>query len=261
MRNYLLPVIGIAALLSCNNEKPATVNPQEHLVYATIWFQRSPEMKALFYQGFNIACQRVEQYARQKSVKPKAVVVDIDETMLDNSPFEAQQIFEGKGFSREFWREWSSKARAEALPGAVAFSRFCDSLKVDVFYISNRNLDEIEPTLRNLDSLGFAFARTDHLLLKETESSKRARREKVLEKYEIVLLVGDNLSDFSEMFENRGNDWGVSMAERYRKEFGNRFIILPNPMYGDWEKKIYSGKDLTEEQKKELRLKALRGFR
>lgn len=253
-------MLGIAALLACN-EKPTTVNPQEHLVYATIWFQRSPEMKALFYQGFNIASQRVEQYSRQKSCKPKAVVVDIDETMLDNSPFEAQQIFEGKGFSPVFWREWSSKARAEALPGAVEFSRFCDSLKVDVFYISNRNLDEIEPTLRNLDSLGFAFARADHLLFKETESSKKARREKVLEKYEIVLLVGDNLSDFSEIFENRGDDWGVSLAEKYRNEFGNRFIILPNPMYGDWEKKIYSGKDLTEEQKKELRLNALRGFR
>jgi len=262
MRNYIL-IFSALVLLSCarKEDQKETISSQENLVNATIWFQRSPEMKALYYQGYNLAKLRLSEFVKQKTAKPKAVVVDIDETMLDNSPFEAQQILESSGYTPESWKKWSSLAKAKALPGAVEFSHFCDSLGVEVIYISNRKTDEIATTLKNLDSLGFSFARAENMLFKEDVSSKKTRRNKASEKFEIVMLIGDNLNDLSEVFENRGVDWGAAIVEQNKKEFGNRFIVLPNPMYGDWEKNIYSsGEPLTGEQRRELRLKAIYGI-
>jgi 5'-nucleotidase (lipoprotein e(P4) family) len=256
-------VFGALVLASCarKEDQKGIISTQENLVNATIWFQRSPEMKALYYQGYNLAKLRLAEFVKQKTAKQKAVVVDIDETMLDNSPFEAQQIVESSGYTPESWKKWSSLAKAKALPGAVEFSHFCDSLGVEVMYISNRKTDEVESTLKNLDSLGFSFARKENMIFKEDVSSKKNRRDKVSEKFEIVMLIGDNLNDLSEVFEKRGVDWGTSIVEQNKKEFGNRFIVLPNPMYGDWEKNIYgSGESLTVEQRRELRLKAIYGI-
>lgn len=255
-----IAIPAIVLLTGCKNKISREVN-QDHLLYATIWYQNSPENRALYYQGYNIAGMRLEQSARVKGQKPKAAIVDIDETMLDNSPFQAQEVISNEGFSADFWNQWSKRKCAKALPGAVNFSRLCDSLGITLFYISNRSTAELEATIKNLDSLGFAYAKPEYLLLKESDSSKKARREKVSEKYEIVILVGDNLNDFSEVFESRGDDWGVSLVEQYKNAFGSRFIILPNPMYGEWEKNIYKTRNLTEEQKYTLRKKAIKGFK
>ena len=259
----IILIIGVLFLASCarREEPKAVVSSQENLANATIWFQRTPEMKALYYQCYNLAELRLASFVKQKTSKPQAVVVDIDETMLDNSPFEAQQILGSTGYTPEFWKKWTSLAKAKAVPGAVEFSHYCDSLGVAVIYISNRKTDELESTIKNLDSLGFAFAKKEYMFFKEDVSSKKTRRDKVSEKYEIVMLIGDNLNDLSEVFEKRGVDWGVGIVEQNKKEFGNRFILLPNPMYGDWEKNIYDpGYDQTPEQKRELRLKAIYGF-
>jgi len=255
-------VVCLLALVSCtgNKEIKENISTQENLANATVWFQRSPEMRALYYQGYNIAKLRLAEFNKQKTSKPKAVVVDIDETMIDNSPFEAQQIFDSKGYSPESWKKWSLLAKAKAVPGAVEFTHFCDSLGVTVIYISNRKVDELDATIKNLDSLGFSYAKKEYMLFKQDASSKKARRDQVSQKYEIVMLIGDNLNDLSEVFENRGVDWGVSVTEQNKKEFGNRFIVLPNPMYGEWEKNIYGPTQLNEEQKRAARLKVIYGY-
>lgn len=259
-KSILVIAIAAIALVGCQNKAKQEVN-QDHLIYATLWYQNSPENQAMYYQGFNIAKMQLTKFTLVKSNKPKAVVVDIDETMLDNSPFQAQEIIDNKEFTSEFWNEWSQLGKAKALPGAKEFSKFCDSLGVTLFYISNRKTTELDATLKNLDSLGFAFAKPEYFLLKEDESSKKARREKVSEKFDIVMLIGDNLNDFSEVFESRGDDWGVSLVEQYKNEFGSRYIILPNPMYGEWEKNLYKTRDLTAEQKYELRKNGAKGFK
>jgi len=259
----ILLVFSAILIASCarNEDSKMTISSQENLVNATIWFQRSPEMKALYYQGYNIARYKLNEFVKQKTAKPKAVVVDIDETMLDNSPFEAQEIIDNSGFTPESWKKWSAMAKAKALPGAVEFTHFCDSLGVEVIYISNRKIDEVDVTIKNLDSLGFSFARKENMIFRENVSSKKSRRDMISEKFEIVLLIGDNLNDLSEVFENRGLDWGTSVVEQNRKEFGNRFIVLPNPMYGDWEKNIFSSKDtLNQNQKRAARLKVISGI-
>lgn len=259
MRFYTLALIIL--VVSCsqvNDNKNDNAFNQEHIVYSTIWFQKSAEAKALYYQGFNLAKLRVEEYVKISGEKPKAVVVDIDETMVDNSLFQGKSIEKGEGYSNEFWAEWSNLAMAKALPGAVEFTKFCDSLGVQVVYISNRKVQELEKTMKNMDSLGFAFVNPENYLLKEETSGKEVRRKIAMEKYDIILLLGDNLNDFSDVFEHRGDDWGVSTVEKYRNEFGKRFIVFPNPMYGEWEKSVYGNeKGLTEEAKFMLRREAI----
>lgn len=259
---YLLVtlVLIIAFNQGLKSQTPST-SKQENLVLATIWYQHSPEMKALYYQGFNIAKLRMLEFVKQNTQKPKAVVVDIDETMLDNSPFEAQQVLDSKGYTSESWKEWTELAKAKATPGAVEFTHFCDSLGVTVIYISNRKVDEVPSTLKNLKSLGFAYANEENCLFKQDVSSKKARREKVSEKFDIVMLIGDNLNDLSEVFENREDNWGNNLVEKFKNEFGNRFIVLPNPMYGDWEKNIYGKVRVSDDQKQELRIKQLEGYK
>lgn len=259
-------LIGLALLTmvsSCRNVRTQNdvATNLDYLTYATIWFQRAPEARALYYQGFNIARAQLPALIEQGDLRPKAVIVDIDETMLDNGPFEAQEILDGRNYSDEFWQEWTLQGRAQALPGAVEFSRFCDSLGVQVFYVSNRLSNELQATQRNLDSLGFAWARVENIMLKDSTSSKMARRAKVAERFDVLMLIGDNLSDFADVFESRGDDWGMALVEQYRHEFGRRFIILPNPMYGEWERSLYGSFSRPEAEKVAARRAALKGFK
>ena len=255
MKKILLFVVSAILLSGCktlNYNKGFNMN-QESIVLAVIWFQSTPEVKAHYYQGFNLAKERVAEYNKNKGDKPLAVVVDIDETMIDNSLFQGKCVVDGVGYTTDRWAQWTALKKAKDLPGAVNFSHFCDSLGVEVFYVSNRKVTEKENTMRNLDSLGFAFVRDQNFLLKETSSGKEERRLKISENYEIILLIGDNLNDFSDVFESRGDDWGVGIVEKYKNEFGKRYIILPNPMYGDWEKNIYGEKRIESEDEKFLK--------
>jgi 5'-nucleotidase (lipoprotein e(P4) family) len=242
-------------------QKAAVINPnsQDKILVAVAWYQNSGEMMALYYQGFNIARQRLDESVNaNKENKPLAVVVDIDETMLNNSPFDASLIHKTDNLSG--WYGWTSKASAKALPGALEFAKYAQSKQVEIFYITNRDDKERASTLKNLENVGFPYATDDHLLTKSdlsystgNTSSKKGRRTKVAENHEIILLIGDNLNDFSEIFEDRSVNNGKEAVEKNRKQFGQKFIILPNPIYGAWEKPLYDYRDsLTDEDKTRL---------
>lgn len=263
MKRITIIIAGIVFLFtSCQQENFDQQKSQDHLIMSVLWYQKSAEMKALYYQCFNWAKMRVEMATKSNNDDVKmAVVVDIDETMLDNSPFETYCINNGTGYTKETWMKWTSMIKAKALPGAVEFSHFAKKHNVDVFYISNRSIDEFDVTLKNLQEQGFAFADSAHLHLRTTTSSKKERREKVLENYEIILLMGDNMGDFSEIFENRSENYGFDVVEENKEKFGDKFIVLPNPMYGAWEKPILDyNKNLTEEEKYNLRKSELVGY-
>jgi len=208
MKQILVGLITGIMLISasCNvinkKEESDQITAMDHKVMSVLWYQRSPEVKALYIQGFNIAKQSLVRHLPEydKDVK-KAVVVDIDETMLNNSPYEASEVFKGKGYAPDTWKEWTDLMKAKALPGAVEFSKFAKEHGVEVFYISNRKVNETETTLKNLQSEGFEFADEAHIILRDSVSSKKARRAIVSENYAIVLLIGDNLNDFSEVFD------------------------------------------------------------
>jgi 5'-nucleotidase (lipoprotein e(P4) family) len=178
--------------------------------------------------------------------------------MLDNSPFETAVINSDDSLS--VWYNWTTKARAKALPGALEFARYAQSKGIEIFYITNRDNNERISTLKNLQAEGFPFADEDHLLTKSdlsfitgNTSSKAGRRAKVAENHEIFLLIGDNLNDFSELFEDRSYNDGKASVEKNREQFGKKFIILPNPMYGAWEKPLYNYREgLNDDEKTQL---------
>jgi 5'-nucleotidase (lipoprotein e(P4) family) len=242
----LLPVI-ITAQPNEAQENPIKVgifkpSPSEHLVMATFWYQRSGEMRALYYQGYNLARIALDKkLVKIKKNKKYAVVVDIDETLLDNSPFEAKCIETGTNYTSESWKAWSNLAKAKALPGAVDFLNYAKSKGVEVFYISNRKIDEKEGTAKNLLNENFPYIDDLHFILKTDVNSKESRRQKLAKEYEILLLIGDNLADFDQIFENRALNNSFKAVEDNRGKFGDTFIILPNPMYGDWERPIFEG--------------------
>ena len=256
---FFLSLILLVILVSCQSKQNETESGNkvyDRLLTAVSWYQHSAEMTALYYQGFNIAQQRLDEAIKtEPKDKPLAVVVDIDETMLNNSPFETTLINTEDDLSG--WYKWTAKASAKALPGALEFAKYVESKQVQLFYITNRDDNEREGTLKNLVNLGFPYAVEDHLLTKSdlsyssgNTSSKAERRAKVTEKHNIILLIGDNLNDFSEKFEDRSQNNGKDSVLKYREQFGQKFIILPNPMYGAWEKPLYDyKKDLTEEEK------------
>jgi 5'-nucleotidase (lipoprotein e(P4) family) len=258
-------VLVVALFGSCRSSRQATVATppsQDKLVMAVAWYQNSAEMAALYFQGFNMAGQRLDEaVARNQAGKPLAVVVDIDETMLDNSPFETQ-IINNADFATG-WKNWTTKASAKALPGALEFANYAKSKQVDIFYITNRDDSERAGTLKNLQNEGFPYATEDHLLTKSdlsattgNTSSKAGRRSKVAENHEIILLIGDNLNDFSEMFENRSSNDGKDAVANNRKLFGQKFIVLPNPMYGAWEKPLYDYREGLSDTEKTRLLKS-----
>jgi len=252
---------------SCSNSNTSSTQVQDkqndYLTMSTLWYQRASECRALYYQAFNFAKHSlVANLADSKSDKPKAVVVDIDETVLDNSPFEAYSVRTGKSYSKELWHEWTGKAAARPTPGALEFLKFAEAKGIETFYISNRSVSETAVTLQNLKALGFPFADEAHILLKTNTSVKTIRRDKVSETHDILIFAGDNIGDFDELFEDRSKEFGFETVDTHKEDFGKRYIVLPNPMYGSWERVAFKGqKGLNPEQKNELRKEALIGYK
>jgi len=224
---------------SCfKKEEVVNEENQDHMILSVLWFQRSSEMRALFIQGYNIASERVINAVRQPGTgRPMAVVTDLDEAMLDNSPYQGWQLESGEPFTDETWKGWTDMEEAKPLPGALEFTRLADSLNVEVFYVSNRTVaDAFESTISNLKSAGFPYADEDHVFLKDSTSSKVDRRNRILETHDIILLIGDNLGDFDELFEDRSHNAGFGNVDSLAAFFGRKYIVLPNPMYGSWLK-------------------------
>lgn len=233
---------------------------------AVLWTQASGEMRALAYQAFNLArllLDRDLRTHRRSRLKP-AVVVDVDETVLDNSTYQATLVKNNQSYDSESFTAWVNRAECVAIPGAVDFLKYAASRGVRVFYITNRKLVEKEATALNLKKLGFPNVNDATLLVRtdSTSSSKELRRQQVSKGHRIVLLVGDNLNDFAEIFENSKTVADrLAATDRNKSLFGVKFIALPNPMYGDWESAVYDYKfNLTDEEKSAKRRAHLRTF-
>ena len=253
---------GIALVVALSSASAfAQKADNEYQVGAVLWTQSSGEKAALAYQAFALARLRLDQdfRANRKNKIRRALVVDVDETVLDNSRYQAMLVKNRRLYESKTWTEWCNRAEATALPGAVEFLRYANSRGVRVFYITNRKVVEKDGTARNLKQLGFPDVTDETLLVRTDSSSKEPRRQSVATKYRIVLLMGDNLNDFAEVFEkSKTTESRLTAAEQNKNQFGSRFIVLPNPMYGAWEDAIYGDSKLTEEQKAEKRRNALR---
>lgn len=235
-------------------------NTNDHLTMSVLWIQKSAEARALCYQAFNMAKMMVDRNLDATGSRKPAVIVDIDDTVLDNSPYEARLITTNASYPAG-WREWTDLAQAAAVPGAVDFLQYCDSLGVAIVYVSNRKTAEQAATMKNLTDLGFPQITEEHFYLRTTESGKENRREEIRKEHDILLLVGDNLNDFSDIFEKEPVEERFRETDRNRKNFGTRFIVLPNPMYGEWEGALFDyDYNRSEKEKEALRINALETY-
>ena len=261
MKKLLILLLISSFIAACNNTgteettQKETKSTNEYMVLATNWYQQSAEMRAIYYQSFNLAkVLVVVNKNEQLTDKKPAVVLDIDETLLNNSPFQGKAIETGIGYNSETWKAWTDEAKAEPLPGAIEFLNYAKEQGVEVFYISNRKVNELGSTMENMKEKGFPNVDSSFIFLKKETSDKTERRAKVSENYEIILFVGDNLTDYSEIYAKRGEDMGFDVVDENKNDFGKKFIILPNPMYGEWESAIYKNSyKWTTEQKDSLR--------
>lgn len=272
LRTLLVTLLSVVLLPSCiiytkhtqtaDQKKTATTMIGGKL-YTAAWIQHAAEYKALCQQAYNIATERV-LHATEKPLppdhKPWAIVTDIDETFLDNSPNAVHQALAGKDFEGTSWDQWCDLAEADTLMGAVDFFRLADSKGITIFYVSNRSEANRAGTLKNLRHYGFPQAEDAHLLLRSNSSDKTSRREQIMKQYNILLFLGDNLGDFDHLFDSHDAAVRHNALIKYRQKFGKRFIMLPNPNYGTWERALI-GKSTTLEDKSKAIERQLRSHR
>ncbi len=238
----------------------------EYQVGATLYLQKAAEYRALAYQAFNLARWQLDadlagknnkDVPKTERKKPRAVMVDIDETVLDNSPAQAYNIKNRLTFDIKTWYAWGEMRKAKAIPGAVDFAAYAKSKGVRIFFVSNRDDVQKQATIDNLKNVGFPDVAADNVLLRTAEASKEARRQIILQRYRIVFFMGDNLDDHSQVFERKSVADRFAEVDRARDLFGKRYILLPNAMYGTWENAIYEYGRLDDAEKAEKRVAAL----
>ena len=233
----------------------------EYQVGAILYMQKAAEYRALAYQAYNIARWQLDADFEKKNLKklpkperkkPRAVMVDIDETVLDNSPANAFLVKNRRPFNTTDWYAWGEMRKAKPIPGAVDFLNYANSRNVRIFFVSNRDEVQKQATIDNLKSAGFANVSAENVLLRNGDSSKEPRRQQILAKYRIVFSMGDNLDDHSVAFENRSVADRFADVDKAKDLFGKKYILLPNAMYGTWENVLYD-KGMTDAQRVQRR--------
>ena len=237
-------------------------NIQDQSILATLFVQQSAEYKAICMQTYHLAKNRLDELLSTGPIDKPAVVLDIDETVLDNSPYAGWKIKNGKPYSWETWKQWSDLAAADSVPGSLGFLRFADRKGVSIFYVSNRKVAELEATMKNMEQLGYPQVEQAHFMLKETSSSKAERRAAIQEQgYHILLLIGDNLADLNNRFEKQPHTVRQHLVDSLSGKFGEEYFVLPSPTYGDWETSLYDyDYSLSPAQVDSIRRSYLKGF-
>ncbi len=249
-------LLTLGLLAGCAGSRPVLQHPG---LLSTRWVQMSAEYTALALQAYELARRQLAQaladstwtaYPAQTDApdlarRPPAVIVDVDETVLDNSPYQAWLVATGRSFSPKSWARWVQAAQAEPVPGAVAFVQEALRRGVQVFYVTNRTADLEAATRRNLQAVGFPLPDTLDVILTRgerpewTSSDKEPRRAFLSRHYRILLLIGDQLGDFVSEPEASTEARRV-VVMRYRRWWGTRWIVLPNPQYGAWQRASHS---------------------
>jgi 5'-nucleotidase (lipoprotein e(P4) family) len=242
----------------------SSISTHENL-NAVVWMQTALEYEASAIQAYRLAqlqldaalsnpawTAAIEQTGDPSQKRGTAVVLDVDETVLDNSYYQARMIRARTEYSTATWDPWVEEARATAIPGAIEFTKYAASKGVTVFYVTNRTANLEEATRRNLLALGFPVqtsgetdAPIDTVLTRGERpewqaSAKGPRRAHIASGYRILMLIGDDLGDFV-------TDPAGTVAERKARTapqeswWGRRWIMIPNPSYGSWERAVIGG--------------------
>lgn len=254
--------------------------PADDNLNAVVWMQTAVEYRASALQTYRAATDRLDtaladpqwdalvpadRVVPSTGLKP-AVIVDIDETVLDNSPYQVRLIRSGLQYDDATWAEWVAEQSARAIPGAVAFARAAHERGITMIYLSNRTHDQREASLANLRAVGFPVADESVFLGKglavegcqqASSSSKHCRRQAVSRHYRVLMQFGDQLGDFAQPQPNSPAA-RQALLDQYGGWFGERWWMLSNPSYGDWQPALF-GNDwsLSPSAQRKAKLKAL----
>ena len=275
---------------------PATVEPRDQtataaepgpapddLLNAAVWSSLSVEHDLVFREVYRDAAERLETaisdpdwdaLSREERAEagpaqglPPAIVVDVDETVLDNGPYQTELIATGKEYDDVTWAEWCGREAAQPMPGSLAFARFAEAHGVKLFYLTNRARDLGPVTLDNLRKDGFPIEGDDAFLglgvvvpgCDQTGSHKGCRRLLIGRRYRVLMQFGDQVGDFLDVVSNT-LEGRRKVVEPYASWIGERWWVLPNPTYGSWEPALFDNQwALPRAERRRLKIEALEG--
>ncbi|RDZ26448.1 5'-nucleotidase, lipoprotein e(P4) family [Lysobacter silvisoli] len=240
--------------------KPAGLAADDNL-NAVLWVQTSAEYRAATQTVYRAAADHLDAALKQKNWDalvpdergnaatglPPAVIMDVDETVLDNSPYQARLVRDGKEYDEVTWDAWVAEKKAKPLPGVVDFAKAASAKGVTILYLSNRAEHLQAATLANLRDAGLPVKDESVFLglgtfvegCEQNGSEKNCRRKLAGQKYRVLMQFGDQLGDFVQVVANtpEGRD---QLLQQYDDWFGERWWMLPNPTYGSWEPALFN---------------------
>ena len=193
---------------------------------------------------------------------PPAVIMDIDETVIDTGAFQSQLARSNARFSSRPWREWQTRNQPLAVPGALEFIAAAQARGVTIFFVTNRDHPTEAATRLNLATIGVKLpGDLDTVLCRDERSDwgsdKESRRRYIAESYRVLMLFGDDLADF--ISEYRTPPAQRTVAAVKHNTWGTKWFMLPNPMYGSWEASLYDFRnDLGSEEVSQRKFNQLR---
>ena len=222
-----------------------------------LWMRTSAEYRALAYQGYNVAMNAVKMAVTDPSHqrKPLAIVLDADETVVDNTKLMGESIVNGNGrFDAPWWRQAVHQGKSQAMPGAVEFLNEVHKQGVEIFYVSNRYAPvNLDVTIQNFKELGFPSVDKDHVLLFEKDSDKQPRFDMIAKKYYVIVYMGDNAGDFPIGTKGKTLAERNAIIDNHKEDFGTTFVVFPNPAYGSWVSALAKGyQNLSPEEQKQV---------
>jgi len=260
------------ALLSGGVVRAQDAAPALDLLLANLWMQRAVEYRANALTVYALARIRLDEALGDRNWTaapgeqtgdfqnlPPAVVLDVDETVLDNSKYQVWLMQADQSFSTKSWNQFCAAQISAAIPGAVEFTRYAESKGVKVFYVTNRGAETEKDTRSNMEKLGFPLGGNVDTFLMQGEKpdwtgAKSTRRAVITKDYRLLLNIGDNLGDFDDRYRSSEAD-RVKAFEAGIPHWGKQWLMLPNPTYGSFDTAPYGHdfKKSRDEQRKAKR--------
>jgi acid phosphatase len=251
---------------------PSTPVPQNDLLNATLWMSNSVESRANALAVYALARIRLDQALADKTWsaldqkdaadKPLAIILDLDETVLDNNLYETWLIKQSTDYASATYDAWTRDMQATAIAGAIDFLQYADSKGVKLFYVTNREATQEEATRRNMEKLGAPMGGNVDTFLMSREkpdwtSKKGTRRDFVAKDYRVVMLFGDNYGDFSDDAAKSETERMASF-EANKAHFTRDWFVIANPEYGSFESAPFNHNfSLPADTRRKMKIDAL----
>ena len=232
----------LAAALGCapaaRQVPSAAPTPTDGASYPTElrWVRTSAEYRALVLQIYREAGGHLVSASHGLTRGSWAVILDLDETMIDNSEYQKQLGAAHARYSDSSWARWVREDATPALPGVVEFTRQVHALGGRVAIVTNHAESLCDVTRKHLVALG---VEADLVLCQQPGSGDKNSRFRLIQSggaapgmpaLNVIEWIGDNIQDFPNLTQGARNDPALLA------EFGKKYFAVPNPMYGSWEK-------------------------